>query len=135
MSQSTRTAGEAAAACGCEVAQIVKSMIFENAAGGTLILCLTSGINQVNTSYLSKVYRVSLKQCDTHRVRDETGFAIGGLAPIGHLNPIMILMDKTLLRFDHVWAAAGRPDSVFQVKPQKLADAVDARIIKVVDAK
>lgn len=132
MDQSTRTAGEAAAACGCEVAQIVKSLIFENAQTGALALCLTSGINQVNIAYLSEAYGISLKRCDTRRVRDETGFAIGGVAPIGHLNPIVILMDETLLGFDEVWAAAGRPDSVFKVKSRPLAEAINARIINVV---
>ena len=127
MDQSTRTAGEAAAVCGCAVAQIVKSLVFENAQ-----MCLTSGVNQVNITYLSDAYRIFLKRCDTRRVRDETGFAIGGVAPIGHLSPIEILMDETLLKFDNVWAAAGRPDSVFKVRSSQLAEAINARIINVV---
>ena len=134
MAQSTRTAGEAAAACGCEVAQIVKSLIFENEADRRLVLCLVSGVNQVNTPYLSEAYGISLKRCDTRRVRDETGFAIGGVAPIGHLNPIMILMDETLLDFTDVWAAAGRPDSVFRVNSKNLAEAINAKIINVIGA-
>ena len=83
----------------CKVAQIVKSLVFENEADGKLVLCLTSGINQVDIAYLSDAYGISLKRCDTRRVRDETGFAIGGVAPIGHINPITVLMDETLLGF------------------------------------
>ena len=132
MDQSTRTAGEAADACGCEVAQIVKSLVFDNEADGKLILCLTSGINQVDIAYLSDAYGISLKRCDTRRVRDETGFAIGGVAPIGHINPITVLMDETLLGFDYVWAAAGRPDSVFKVDPRALAEAIKPRVINVI---
>ena len=131
MDQSTRTATEAAAACGCAVAQIVKSLVFEKEDDGALILCLVSGINQVNIPYISERYGLSLKRCDTRRVRDETGFAIGGVAPIGHLKPITILMDETLLGFDDVWAAAGRPDSVFRVNAGALAEATGARIVNV----
>ncbi len=131
MDQSTRTAGEAAAACGCDVAQIVKSLVFENRADQSLVLCLVSGKNQIDIPYISKYYGIDLIRCDTRRVRRETGFAIGGVAPIGHLNPIAIYMDETLLRFDDVWAAAGRPDSVFRVKAEALAKAVKATVISV----
>lgn len=131
MNQSTRTAEEAAVACGCSVAQIVKSLVFENAADQSLVLCLVSGGNQIDTSLVSSEYGISLKRCDARRVREETGFAIGGVAPIGHLTPVSILMDETLMRFGEVWAAAGRPDSVFRVEPQRLADATRARLFKV----
>lgn len=134
MDQSTRTAREAAAACGCEVAQIIKSLIFENADDQSLVLCLVSGIHQADIDYISKHYGIKLIRCDTRRVRRETGFAIGGVAPIGHLSPIAIYMDETLLNFEHVWAAAGRPDSVFRVEATALAEAIEATIIQVVDA-
>ena len=134
MERSTRTAEEAAQACGCSVAQIVKSLVFENEADGSLVLCLVSGANQVNINYVSEQYGISLKRCDTRRVRDETGFAIGGVAPIGHLKPLAILMDETLLRFDEVWAAAGRPDSVFRVDPRRLAGVINARVADVTGA-
>lgn len=134
MGDSTRTASEAADACGCSVAQIVKSLIFENETDQSLILCLVSGKNQADTGYISKHYGIHLKRCDTRRVRRETGFAIGGVAPIGHINPIAIYMDESLLKFEHVWAAAGRPDSVFRVEAQALCAAIGARVIRVVDA-
>lgn len=131
MEQSTRTAAEAAAACGCTVAQIVKSLVFEKDDDGALILCLVSGSNQLNIPYMSERYGLLLKRCDTRRVRAETGFAIGGVAPVGHVNPITILMDETLLGFDEVWAAAGRPDSVFRVHAKALAEATGAKVVNV----
>lgn len=133
MDDSTRTAREAADACGCSVAQIVKSLIFENEADQSLVLCLVSGTHQADITYISKHYDIHLKRCDTRRVRRETGFAIGGVAPIGHLNPMVIYMDETLLEFEHVWAAAGRPDSVFRVGAKALCEAIGARVIRVVD--
>jgi len=133
MDESTRTAGEAADACGCSVAQIVKSLVFENEADQSLILCLVSGAHQADITYISKHYGIHLKRCDTRRVRRETGFAIGGVAPIGHVSPIAIYMDESLLDFDHVWAAAGRPDSVFRVEAKALCEAIGARVIRVLN--
>lgn len=133
MEQSTRTAEEAADAAGCEVAQIVKSLIFENESNQSLILFLVSGVNRVDIPYISTRYGISLKRCDTRRVRRETGFAIGGVAPIGHLQPIAIYMDETLLEHKYVWAAAGRPDSVFRVDAKALAEAIDATLISVAE--
>ena len=131
MDQSTRTAEDAARACGCDVAQIVKSLIFENAGTGGLVLLLVSGRHNADLDYLSEAYGLKLKRCDGRRVRDETGFAIGGVAPIGHLKPIAIYMDEVLTGFDDVWAAAGRPDSVFRTQPDALAQATTARIVSV----
>ena len=131
MDRSTRTAEEAAAACVCDVAQIVKSLVFEDAATGALVLLLVSGRHNADLTYIAEVYGAKLKRCDGKRVRDETGFAIGGVAPIGHLAPVPVFMDETLLTFDAVWAAAGRPDSVFRVDPKALAAAVGATVIAV----
>lgn len=131
MDQSTRTAQEAADACGCAVSQIVKSLIFENAADGNLILLLVSGNNNADLDYLSESRGLRLQRCDTRKVRNETGFAIGGVAPIGHINPIRTCVDRTLLEHDTVWAAAGRPDSVFSVDPKALVAAIEAEIITV----
>lgn len=131
MDQSTRTAQEAADACGCAVGQIVKSLIFENASNGNLLLLLVAGNNNADLDHLSEQYGLKLRRCDTRKVRNETGFAIGGVAPIGHINPIRTCVDTTLLEHDTVWAAAGRPDSVFSVDPQALVSAIDAEIIAV----
>lgn len=131
MAQSTRTAQEAADAAGCDVSQIVKSLIFENTSTRKLNLMLVSGAHNAEMNYISDTYDLSFERCEVRRVRDETGFAIGGVAPIGHLNPIAVYMDRTLLEHNEVWAAAGRPDSVFSVNPQALATAIQAELIDV----
>lgn len=131
MTQSTRTAREAADAAGCDVSQIVKSLVFENASTGKLNLMLVSGAHNADMDYISGHYNLSFTRCEVRRVRDETGFAIGGVAPIGHLTPITVHMDRTLLNHSEVWAAAGRPDSVFSVDPRALATAIEAEIIDV----
>ncbi|MDZ7603609.1 MAG: YbaK/EbsC family protein [Hoeflea sp.] len=131
MAQSTRTAEEAADAAGCDVSQIVKSLVFENLATKKLNLMLVSGAHNADMDYISANYNLSFTRCDVRRVRDETGFAIGGVAPIGHLTPITVYMDRTLLAHSEVWAAAGRPDSVFRVDPQALASVIKAEIIEV----
>ncbi len=131
MDQSTRTAEDAARACGCEVGQIVKSLVFENADTGALVLLLVSGNHNADLDYMSKAYGLELKRCDGRRVRDETGFAIGGVAPIGHRQPIATYMDESLMDYATVWAAAGRPDSVFSVDPKALAEAVGPRLVAV----
>jgi len=131
MAQSTRTAQEAADAAGCDVSQIVKSLVFENTATKKLNLMLVSGGHNADMDYISKCYGLSFERCEVRRVRDETGFAIGGVAPIGHLTPIAVYMVRTLLAHSEVWAAAGRPDSVFSVNPQSLASAIQAEMIDV----
>lgn len=131
MAKSTRTAEEAADAAGCDVSQIVKSLVFENTSSRKLNLLLVSGAHNADMDYISMLYGISFARCDVRRVRDETGFAIGGVAPIGHLNPIAVYMDRSLLDHAEVWAAAGRPDSVFSVDPKALATASAAELIDV----
>ncbi|WP_425418388.1 YbaK/EbsC family protein [Oricola indica] len=131
MDQSTRTAEDAAEACGCTVGQIVKSLVFENADTGALALLLVSGSHNADLEYISSRYGLNLKRCDGRRVRDETGFAIGGVAPIGHKAPVATWLDESLLDYETVWAAAGRPDSVFSVDPRALVDAVKPQLIAV----
>ncbi len=125
----TRTAEAAAAAVGCAVDQIVKSMVF--AGGEHLILALTSGVNRVNPNRLAAVAGVvECARADADRVRAETGFAIGGVAPFGHVHPVQAVLDPHLLTFDRVWAAAGTPRHVFGIEPvvlQRLAGATVAR--------
>lgn len=131
MDQSTRTAEDAARACGCDVGQIVKSLVFENADTNALVLLLVSGAHNADLYYISNQYGLKLKRCDGRRVRDETGFAIGGVAPIGHLSAIAVYCDEALLNYDSVWAAAGRPDGVFHVNTKALVDATGAHVISV----
>ena len=128
MPNSTRTAQEAADACGCSVGQIVKSMIFEGEASGELKLILVSGKHNVDLSKAAYLFGETLLRADAKRVRSDTGFAIGGVAPIGHLSPTETWFDESLLLYDKVWAAAGAPDAVFCIAPQRLLDATGAYV-------
>ncbi|MBB3288779.1 MULTISPECIES: YbaK/EbsC family protein [Rhizobium] len=131
MEQSTRTAEEAAKAVGCAVGQIVKSLVFVNADTHELTLLLVSGSHNADTAYIATTYGVRLKRADIDRVRDETGFAIGGVAPIGHLVDLPVFMDQSLLAYDQVWCAAGRPDSIFACNPALLAEKIAAMTIRI----
>ena len=117
----TRSAADAATAVGCDVAQIVKSMIFDSESG--LVLALTSGIHQVDPELLARAVGVpACGRADADHVRQATGFAIGGVAPFGHLSPISAVIDPHLLTFDTVWAAAGTPRHVFPISPSVLQE-------------
>lgn len=120
MADSTRTAEEAAAACGCEVAQIVKSLVFRGAQSGTPYLLLVSGKNRVNEKKTAAVIGESLARPDASYVRGVTGYAIGGIPPFGHDTPLKTFIDADLLAFDSVWAAAGTPNCVMRLTPQDL---------------
>ena len=126
MGESTRTAEDAANACGCEVARIVKSLIFQSADSGDLVLLLVSGSNQADLGKAAAVVGEDLKRADANEVRARTGFAIGGVSPIGHLEAPGIWIDETLLGFETVWAAAGAPDAVFEIAPAALVSATGA---------
>ncbi|MCP5381972.1 MAG: YbaK/EbsC family protein [Kordiimonadaceae bacterium] len=131
MPESTRTAKEAAAACGGEVGQIVKSLIFEGEMSGELILLLVSGGHDVDLKKVSKIIGETLKRADPNRIRKETGFAIGGVAPIGHLIPIKTYFDNVLFTYENIWAAAGAPNAVFNTNTQNLFDVIEAELIVV----
>jgi prolyl-tRNA editing enzyme YbaK/EbsC (Cys-tRNA(Pro) deacylase) len=131
MPQSTRTAAEAAAACGTSVAQIVKSLIFRKSESGEPVLILVSGKNRVDEKAMRTVIGEALQRIDADQVRELTGFAIGGVAPLGALTPLLTYMDADLLAFDTVWAAAGAPHAVFEVEPKALAEAAGATIVRV----
>lgn len=131
MTQSTRTAEEAAAACGCTVGQIVKSLIFRGKDSGRPYLLLVSGANRVNEKAVARLIGEPLQRPDADFVRDVTGFAIGGIPPLGHASRLATYMDRDLLGYDIVWAAAGTPESVFPVAPLALRDKVGAETIAV----
>jgi prolyl-tRNA editing enzyme YbaK/EbsC (Cys-tRNA(Pro) deacylase) len=127
--QSARTAEDAAAACRCAVGQIVKSLVFQGATSGTPMLLLVSGANRVNEAGVAAIIGETLKRPDAQFVRGVTGFAIGGIPPLGHDTPLKTYIDKDLLGFPTVWAAAGTPESVFEVDPRALQAATDAVVI------
>ncbi|MFK7944131.1 MAG: YbaK/EbsC family protein [Paracoccaceae bacterium] len=132
MGASTRTAEDAANACGCEVARIVKSLIFTGEDSGDLVLLLVSGANRVDMDKASAAVGEPLARADANDVRARTGFAIGGVSPIGHLTAPKIWIDKTLMQFETVWAAAGAPDAVFEITPAELVAATGATPASVV---
>jgi prolyl-tRNA editing enzyme YbaK/EbsC (Cys-tRNA(Pro) deacylase) len=129
--QSTRTAEEAAAACGCAVGQIVKSLIFRGIRSRHPLLMLVSGANRVDEKAVARYLGEKLERPDADYVREVTGFAIGGIPPLGHATALATYMDEDLLDFAEVWAAAGTPTAVFRVDPAKLRQATEATIIAV----
>lgn len=129
---STRTAQDAAGAVGCEVGAIVKSLVFRGANSGAAYLVLTSGSNRVDTGVLGKLLGEELKLADAEFVRAHTGFSIGGVAPVGHLNPIRAIVDRDLLLHSEIWAAAGTPNAVFRLTPAQLQQLVGDRVMQVV---
>ncbi len=131
MEQVTRTAEEAAAACGCTVGQIVKSLIFQGKASGDAILLLVSGANRVNEKAMTARLGEAIVRPDAAFVREATGFAIGGIPPFGHARPIVPRLDADLLQYETVWAAAGTPNAIFAVNPAALRDATGAVVLAV----
>jgi prolyl-tRNA editing enzyme YbaK/EbsC (Cys-tRNA(Pro) deacylase) len=131
MPASTRTAQDAAAACGCEVGQIVKSLVFRGQQSGKPYLLLVSGANRVDEQAVAAEIGEALNRPDAAFVRDATGFAIGGIPPIGHPAPVATFIDRALFAYDVVWAAAGTPDAVFPIAPRRLAEAAAATPIGV----
>ncbi|AGT07492.1 YbaK/EbsC family protein [Paracoccus aminophilus] len=120
MEASTRTAEDAARAVGCEVDQIAKSIIFRGEDSGHVVLFLTAGGNRVDAAKATAVAGQPLGKADAALIRAETGFAIGGVAPVGHLSEITAFFDPRLGEFAEVWAAAGTPNHVFAIAPADL---------------
>lgn len=127
MPDETRTAEQAAAAAGCALNQIVKSILFQGESG-RLYLFLTAGGHQVDPARASALAAEPLGRADGRTVREVTGFAIGGVAPVGHLTPVPVWMDPALLAFDTVWAAAGTPRHIFAIAPDALHRLTGARL-------
>lgn len=122
--QSTRTAVEAAQACGCDVAQIVKSLVFVD-ANGDPVLVLASGTNRVDEK------RLGLRRAPAELVREATGYAIGGVPPVGLITPLRTLIDEDLLRFERIWAAAGTPNAVFEMTAADLPRMTGGTVTRV----
>jgi len=130
MPASTRTAPDAAAAVGCTVAQIVKSLVFRGATSGRPLLALVSGKNRADEAKLAAHFGEPILRADADFVRERTGFAIGGVAPLGHAEPLIPLVDRDLMAFDVVWAAAGAPNAVFPVAPDDLVRVTGGRVVQ-----
>jgi prolyl-tRNA editing enzyme YbaK/EbsC (Cys-tRNA(Pro) deacylase) len=131
MPASTRTAAEAAAAVGASVGQIVKSLVFKGETTGKALLILVSGPNRVSEPAMTGILGEPIVRPDADFVRSATGFAIGGVPPLGHAAPLATFMDEDLMQHETIWAAAGTPYAVFPIAPERLRDSVHARLIKV----
>ena len=128
---STRTAQEAADAVGCTVGQIVKSLVFRGARTDAPILVVASGANRVNETRLAELAGEPIAKADAAFVRAHTGFAIGGVAPLGHPAPLTTYIDADLLQYAEIWAAAGMPNAVFALRPADLEAMTGGRVVTV----
>lgn len=131
MEETTRSAEDAARAVGCEVGQIVKSLIFEGRQSHQPILVVTSGVNRVNENTLGRHVSEPVKMAGADYVRETTGFAIGGVPPVGHRNQLNTFIDEDLLQYEEIWAAAGTPRAVFKLTPGQLKMITNGKVISV----
>lgn len=127
-----RTAGDAASAIGCAVDQIAKSIVLRGEVSGEALLFITAGGQQVDLALASALAGEPLGKADAALIRAQTGFAIGGVSPVGHINPTRKWFDRTLLQFDLVWAAAGTPHHVFGMEPEAMAEMAGAGVAEFV---
>ena len=129
--ESTRTAQEAADRAGCELGQIVKSLIFKGKASDRPILVLTSGANRVDEKRISEYAGEAIGRADADFVRAVTGFAIGGVPPVGHSQKMETYLDEDFLQFETIWAAAGTPNAIFELKTSDLQKMTGGKVVRV----
>jgi prolyl-tRNA editing enzyme YbaK/EbsC (Cys-tRNA(Pro) deacylase) len=130
---STRTAVDAAAAIGCTVPQIAKSLLFAAAGSGRPVLVIASGAIRVDEAKVSGILGEKIRRPDADFVREKTGFAIGGVPPIAHRVQPVVLIDETLFQYESIWAAAGTPNAVFQLRPDDLVRLSGGIIVDVAE--
>jgi prolyl-tRNA editing enzyme YbaK/EbsC (Cys-tRNA(Pro) deacylase) len=129
--ESTRSAAEAAQAIGGRVEQIVKSLVFRGRSTNRPILAIVSGANRVDEEKLAVLVAEPVAKADADYVRQRTGYAIGGVPPVGHVESLMCVIDEDLLRYEQIWAAAGTPRAVFRLTPADLQRITDGRVVSV----
>ncbi len=129
--ESTRTAQEAADRAGCLLGQIAKSLIFKGLSTNTPILVLTSGLNRVDEKRISEYAGESIGRADADFVRSVTGFAIGGVPPVGHAQEMETFLDEDLLGYATIWAAAGTPNAIFELTPDDLKKMTGGKVVRV----
>ncbi len=130
LSVTARSAAEAAVAVGCQVGQIAKSLVFRGKSSGQAVLVIASGANRVDLGKVEALVGEGLEKPDAEFVRDETGFAIGGIPPLGHDRPLTTVIDEDLLRFERIWAAAGHPNAVFPTTPDQLVAMTGGKVAR-----
>ncbi len=127
----TRTSADAAAAIGCTLGQIAKTLVFKTAVSQKPVLIIASGSNRVDEKTIARELGERIKKADADFVRESTGFAIGGVPPVGHPNPVTTLIDEDLFQYDEIWSAAGTPNAVFPLTPQELKTMTAGRVIPI----
>lgn len=130
-SESTRTSAEAAAAVGCTVGQIAKSLIFAGKQSGRAVLAIASGSNRVDEKKLKALLGENIVRPDADFVRSQTGYVIGGVPPVGHAQPLVTYIDADLLQYEEIWAAAGHPNAVFPLTPAELVAMTGGTVAKI----
>jgi prolyl-tRNA editing enzyme YbaK/EbsC (Cys-tRNA(Pro) deacylase) len=129
--ETTRSAADAAAQIGCAVGQIAKSLVFRARPSGRPVLVIASGANRVDETAVAALLGEAIGKADADFVRDKTGYAIGGVAPIGHASPPATFIDQDLLGYEVIWAAAGTPFAVFRLTPGELVRLTGGRVAKI----
>ena len=130
LAETARSAAEAAAAVGCTVGQIAKSLVFKGRQSGRAVLVIASGANRVDLARVQALLGEPLDRADPDFVREETGFAIGGIPPAGHAKAITTVIDEDLLEHERIWAAAGHPNAVFPLTPEELVRLTGGTVAK-----
>lgn len=129
--ESTRTAMDAAERAGCELGQIVKSLIFKGQQSGKPILVLTSGANRVDEMRIREYAREKIWKADADFVKTVTGYAIGGVPPVGHIQKMETYLDEDFLQYETIWAAAGTPNAIFELRTSDLQKMTEGKIVRV----
>jgi Cys-tRNA(Pro) deacylase len=129
--ESTRSAAEAAQTIGCRVEQIAKSLVFRGRSTNRPILAIVSGGNRVDEKKLAAISEEPVAKADAEYVRQRTGYAIGGVPPVGHVEPLVCVIDEDLLQYEEIWAAAGTPRAVFRLTPADLARITGGRVVSI----
>jgi prolyl-tRNA editing enzyme YbaK/EbsC (Cys-tRNA(Pro) deacylase) len=130
LTATARSAADAAAAVGCQVGQIAKSLVFRGRSSGRAVLVIASGANRVDLAKVEALLGEGLEKPDADFVRAETGFTIGGIPPLAHDRPLETVIDEDLLRFETIWAAAGHPNAVFPASPTQLVAMTGGQVAR-----
>jgi prolyl-tRNA editing enzyme YbaK/EbsC (Cys-tRNA(Pro) deacylase) len=130
LAATARSAAEAAAALGCEVGQIAKSLVFRLRQSGRPVLIVACGSNRVDLARVEALLGEPLDRADPDFVREQTGYAIGGIPPLGHARPLVTVVDEDLLRYQRIWAAAGHPNAVFPLTPRELVAVTGGQVAR-----
>ncbi|GFO69335.1 prolyl-tRNA editing protein [Geomonas limicola] len=131
LTESTRTAQDAAQAVGCNVGQIVKSLVFRAKVSGAAVFVVASGANRVDEKALARLVGEKIEKADADFAREQTGFAIGGVPPVGHPVPLKTFIDEDLLQYAEIWAAAGTPNALFSLTPKQLCQITSGEVVTI----